>query len=365
MLIGIDASRAGKKIKTGTEWYSYHLIFNLAKIDSKNRYILYTKSDSLFLPENLPNNFQIKILKWPFKFIWTHLRLSWEMLTSPPDILFVPAHSVPLVHRNRTIVTIHDLGFLHQPEIYQPLSRFYHRLSTWWSVNKSIKIITISNFSKKDILANYNISESKVKVIPLGIDLPDFFKQKEINLGKFNLSKPFFLFIGRIEKKKNLDFLITTWQNFLKINQNFDLVLAGSDGYGSQEIKNKYQNLKSVKFLGYISEQEKISLLKSCHSFIFPSIFEGFGLPVLEAMATGCLVLSADNTSLSEVGGQAVWYFASNNSKALLNLLMKSVEIDQEEIKKIKLKAQERAKLFTWAITADKTLLLLNQIKKV
>lgn len=363
MLIGLDASRAGKKVKTGTEWYSYHLISNLAKIDFKNNYILYTSSDSLDLPLNLPKNFQIKTLNWPFRYLWTHFRLSWEMLTKPVDILFIPAHSVPLIHRGRTIVTIHDLGFLHFPELYHPLVKIYHRFSAWWSVKNAIKVITISDFTRKDILKNYKINPDKIEVIPLGINLSDFIKTfTNEDLKRLNLTKPFFLYIGRLEKKKNIDFLIATWQEFILKNNNFDLVLIGADGYGSSNIRKKIANTKNIKILGYISESEKIALLKQCHAFVFPSIFEGFGLPVLEAMAAGCLVLCAETSSLPEVGGGAVWYFNTNNVMTLLELMLKTTTAESEVIKTKNL-AIERAKLFSWTMTAEKTLLVLNKSK--
>lgn len=363
MLIGLDASRAGKKVKTGTEWYSYQLILNLAKIDFKNNYTLYTRSDSLDLPPNLPKNFQIKILKWQCRFFWTHFRLSWEMLTNSPDILFVPAHSVPLIHRGRTIVTIHDLGFLHFPEVYHFLVKYYHRFSAWWSVKKAKKIITISNFTKSDILKNYKINSDKIEVIPLGINLSDFIRKvTSEDINRFNLIKPYFLYIGRLEKKKNIEFLIDTWQEFVLKNNNFDLVLIGADGYGSDRIRKKIANTKNIKILGYITESEKIVLLKKCHAFVFPSIFEGFGLPVLEAMAAGSLILCADTSSLPEVGGEAVWYFNNNNVSSLLKLMLKTTTAVNEIIKTKNL-AIERAKLFTWSMTAEKTLFLLNKSK--
>ncbi len=366
MLIGIDASRAGKKIKTGTEWYSYQLILQLTKIDYKNNYILYTKSDAINFPSHLPANFKIKILHWPFLFFWTHFRLSLEMLINPPDILFVPAHSVPLIHRNRTIVTIHDLGFLHFPQLYSLISRLYHRFSAWWSIKFAKKIITISNFTKQDILKNFNIDKNKIEVIPLGINPSDFYQtDNKFNLTDFKIKNKYFLYIGRIEKKKNIEFLLHTWQEFLKTNRNFSLVLAGKDGYGSQEIKNKFKNLENVIFLGYVSEQEKIFLLKNCFAFIFPSLFEGFGLPILEALAAGSLVLCANNTSLPEVGGDIVWYFDPKDQISLLKLLQKAINLNPQEFVKYQSQAHERVKLFTWEITAKKTLWFLNQSKSL
>ncbi len=361
MFIGIDASRAGKKIKTGTEWYSYNLIVNLAKIDTTNHYILYTTDHAQFLPQNLPANFRIKILNWPFKYLWTHFRLSWEMLINSPDILFVPAHTIPLINRGCTVVTVHDLGFLHLTEIYRFITRWYLRLSTWWSVHQAQKIIAISNFTKQDILKNYNIPEDKIEVIPLGVDF-NFYQTQQVDKSSLNqtiTSRPYFLYIGRIEKKKNLETLAKAWQKFTHLTADYNLLLVGADGYGSQKIKNIFTDLKNVKFIGYVNEEEKKYLLKHALAFVFPSYFEGFGLPLLEAMAANCLTISADSTSLPEIGGEAVWYFQTNNDQEL-SVLLNQVINDQTKVKQTKLLAQSQVKNFDWLITADKTLKLFN-----
>ncbi|MFA5879282.1 MAG: glycosyltransferase family 1 protein [Candidatus Margulisiibacteriota bacterium] len=360
MLIGIDASRANKLNKTGTEWYAFHLINELKKIDLSNQYILYTREVLNSDWENLPANFSVKILHWKFKYIWTHLRLSWEMIVNPLDILFVPAHSVPLIHRRRTIVTIHDLGFLHNSEIYHPLARLYHRLSAWWSVKKATKIITISEFTKQDILQRYNCPVDKIQVIPLGIDY-NFFHNKvdttEI-LKHFKIFNKYFLYIGRIEKKKNIKLLITAWQLFVKKYPEYKLILAGRDGYGSEELNKEIASLPSICKLGYITEKEKVALLQSAEAFLFPSLFEGFGLPLLEAMAAGCPVISSNATSLPEVGGEACLYF--NPTKAdELNVLMSNL-VNKNESKDYLITAGfTRAQNFSWSRLANNTLQFL------
>jgi len=363
MIIGIDASRAGKKYKTGTEWYSYHLISYLSKIDKTNEYWLYTRKDAFDLPLNLSTNFYVKILSWPVKYIWTHLRLSWEMLINPPDILFVPAHSVPLFHRSRCVVTIHDLGFLHNPEIYQTLARFYHRFSAWWSIKFAKRIITISQFTKNDILNRFNVSSDKIAVMPLGFDKSKYRIIQDKSLltqikEKYNFNKPFFFYIGRLEKKKNIKLLVAAFELFLSHNPDFNLVLAGCLGFGGDDILKAIHHNDKIKYLEYIAEEDVPVILNLARAFIFPSLFEGFGLPVIQAMACGCPVICSNTTSLPEIGGQAAWYFEPDNKSELVALL-KRINVDFAARQTLVNQGLKHAEQFDWLKVAEKTLKFL------
>ncbi len=356
MIIGIDASRANRQKKTGTEWYAYHIIQELKKIDSNNQYILYSNEKLSQDLAKCPENWQVKILSWPFKYIWTHFRLSWEMLVNPPDILFVPAHSVPLIHRGRTIVTIHDLGFLHNSEIYHPLARIYHQFSAWWSVRKAKKIITISEYSKKDIIKIYDIPETKIVSIPLGINKKNFYPIDDRNQidkvkKKFNITKKYFFYIGRLEKKKNIPFLLKTWLEFERKFIDYELVLAGHKSFGSDEIDILIDRANNVKILGYVDVEYIPGLMSGAEAFIFPSLFEGFGLPLLEAMACGCPVISSNSTSLPEVGSDAALYFNPDDPGGLLEL-MENVITDKELKQMLVAKGLARASKYSWQQTA-------------
>lgn len=363
MLIGIDASRANKGKKTGTEWYAYQIINNLKLIDRVNQYVLYTRESLPARPAELPDNFSTKVLHWPLVFIWTHLRLSWEMVINPPDILFVPAHSVPLIHRGRTVVTIHDLGFLHNPQIYHPLARIYHRFSAWWSVRYAFKIITISEFTKQDIIKNYKVNPDKISVIPLGLDkskykiITDKNRLKQVQ-DKYNLTRPYFFYIGRLEKKKNIEFLINAFNQLAVDYPDYDLVLAGSLSYGGDKIMRLIKASSKVKHLGYIEEEDVPPLLNAAQAFVFPSLFEGFGLPIIQAMACGCPVISSNATSLPEVGGKAAWYINPNNRDELI-ALMKKMAINNEARQQLIDAGLNRAKQFDWQQVAVKTLAVL------
>ena len=161
MLIGIDASPLNRPQRTGTEWYTYHLILNLAKIDHLNQYLLYSPRPLGDEFKILPANFKNKVLDWPLGKFWTQIRLSWEMLRRPPDVLFVPAHALPILLPKKSVTTVHDIGFERHPQYYRKLARWYLRFSTKFALKRASKIITVSQFTKKELLDVYLADEKQ------------------------------------------------------------------------------------------------------------------------------------------------------------------------------------------------------------
>ena len=211
MVLGIDASQANREIRSGTEWYAFYLIEEFKQLlrgRSDIRVRLYTRdplrSD---LAQDLPANFENRILKWPFKYFWVQKRLSLEMLLHPPDVLFCPAHTIPLIHPPKTLTTLHDIGFEDYPELYDKLSLWYHKFSARLAVKKTRHIFTPSEFSKERIIEVYGCDPAKIIVIHLGYDAEKFKLMDrgavEPRLAKYDLRyKDYFLFIGRVEPKK-------------------------------------------------------------------------------------------------------------------------------------------------------------------
>jgi len=359
MLIGIDASRTAKHFKTGTETYSTELIKSLSKIDRQNGYILYSPRPIEEKLPGLPSNFRYKIL--PFGKFWTQIRLSWEFMTHKnPDILFVPAHTLPLIYPKKTVVTLHDLGFKHFPELYTPTDILYHN----WAMNHSIKhsshIIAISEFTKKDILANYTIDPAKISVIYEGYNEEEF---KPVKSKKPGL--PYILFIGRLEEKKNIVGMIRAyWILRQEKNIRHQFILAGNPGFGSEKIKAEIEKLpKEVKndiiLPGYVSQERYIELLKNADILFFCSFFEGFGLPLLEAMACGVPVVASNRTSIPEVTGKAALLVDPKKPFEMAVALSKIIN-DTATRNALISKGLTRATLFSWKKTAEKTLALLE-----
>jgi glycosyltransferase involved in cell wall biosynthesis len=399
MTIGIDASRANKIQKTGTEWYSYYLIQELKKLDKKSHYFLYSKEALHGDLGQLPENWESKVLSWPPKFLWTQFRLSFEMLRQPPDLLFVPAHTIPLIHPKKTVTTCHDIGFERYPELYSPLELRYHRFGMRLAVRKAAKIIVPSEFTKKEMVEVYNADPKKFEVIYHGYN-QEVYKVTEKNLpapfdkgavtvghggevavaplskgvaegrGIREITEPFILYIGRLEKKKNTAGLVEAYArilNELKTNnelQNLKLVLVGGPGYGFEEVQEKIKkyNLEDrVIMPGWLSGEELARLLKLAELFVFPSFYEGFGLPILEAMACGCSVVASHLASIPEVGGDAIEYFDPHNIEDMSDKIAK-VLINKNLQEELRKRGFERVKNFSWEKCARETLNVLESI---
>jgi len=386
MTIGIDASRANKFHKTGTEWYSYYLIEELKRIDKKNHYFLYSKELLQSGLEQLSENWESKVLNWPPRYLWTQIRLSLEMLRYPPDLLFVPAHALPLVHPRKTVTTCHDIGFERFPELYSPLELRYHRFSMRLAIKKAIKIITPSEFTKNEIIEFYRADPRKFVVIPHGYNKERYKVIEDIGGGKseegqrgvegsagavlkkYKIQRPFILYIGRLEKKKNTAGLIEAFHELGIRNQEsgkLKLVLVGEPGYGFFEVEEKIKkyNLEDKVIMpGWVSEEELPYLFYTAELFILPSFYEGFGLPVLEAMACGTPVVASRVASIPEVGGEAIEYFNPWDIDEMVEKIRKVLE-DKNLRDKLRRKGLERVEEFSWEKCARKTLEVLENIK--
>lgn len=397
MLIGIDASRANRKRKTGTEWYSFYLIANLAKLDQQNIYRLYIDDEpSPELQAAIKDNpnFSIKFLNWPFYSFWTLGRLSLEMIFRSPDVLFVPAHALPLFYPKKTITTIHDLAFIHEQDLYraEPIKtrivgarkfvHFFVKLITfgkygadsvdylYWStayaLTHAAKIITVSEATKKDILTYYPKTKiKKIAVVHNGFNdklyRPIFDQEKTKSiLNKYGLETPYFLYIGRLEKKKNTATLIESFAVVKENNPNIyeKLVLIGNAGYGYDEIQYIIEefNLNRQVFMpGWVLEEDLAYILNAASAFIFPSKHEGFGIPVLQSLACGVPTAVSDLPVLHEVAADSVLYFNQNNKESIVRAMEKII-MDKTLRTELKVKGVERARLFSWEKCALETL---------
>jgi len=312
MVIGIDASRAAREQRTGVEEYSYQLLRHLARIDKQNQYRIYTdKSLPRELVREFPENFEVRVL--PFFRFWTQVRLAWELLWHPPDVLWVPASAMPIIHPRQTVVTIHGLEFEHFPEAYTAWQRWYLRFSTKYALKRASKLIAVSENTKRDLVDLYKGDPEKITVVPNAYAEPTATGSESV-LPKFHL-KPgqYFFFYGRLEKRKNLVRLIKAFAKFRQQSKvSAKLVLAGNEGVGIGDIKSAAKQSPcrdDIIFLGFLSNGELYGLLNLTRALVFPSLYEGFGIPVLEAFSVGTPVLCSNTSSLPEVGGDIAVYF--------------------------------------------------------
>lgn len=366
MLIGIDASRANLARKTGVEWYSYHLINELKKIplSAGDNFVLYSPtqlSDELGI---LPKGWKSEVLSWPLRYLWTQIRLSAKTFFRPPDVLFVPAHALPIFSRTKSIITLHDLGFEKFPELYNFWQRAYLRFVYRFAARRAEVIIAPSEFTKKELIDCYKIKPDSIKVVYLGYDKNIFHplsdrEATEKFLIQHQISGPYLLYVGRLEKKKNIKNLIEAFLKASTENKNLKLVLVGTPSYGYDEFSELIQNNQNkIIHLLHLTPKEISYLYSEALSFVFPSYYEGFGLPILEAMACGCPVLASTVSSIFEVAGDAALYFNPDN-KTEMTMAVKKIVDDTRFRQELIGRGWVRVKNFSWQKCAQETYQIL------
>lgn len=311
MLIGVDVSPAAKEKKTGIEWYCFHVANELAKLDSANQYRFYTKTPVAHQFEKFPSNYTEVVL--PDRSFWTHTALAMELKKNPVDVFYSPAHIIPWYRPKKTVGTIHDAGFRHYRKNYSTYQFIHATLNTWTSAIWSDKIIVPAEFIANDIAGLYHLNKQRIEVVPNGFDAGEFENlsapEIETAKNKFGLTKPYLIFVGRAEVRKNM---LRTLQAFFKLvnekKADIQFLLVGSPGQGFEEIEayiNAQPNADRVVKSGYVSAREKAALMAGSRGLAFPSLYEGFGIPILEGFAAGTPVMTSNITACPEVAGDA------------------------------------------------------------
>ena len=357
LTIGIDVSRANHDKKTGVEWYAWHVVEKMKKLNTEDtHFVLYSDKPLQGELAKLPDNWQSKVLRWPPKRLWTQIRLSWEMLFNPPDILFIPAHVFPIVHPKKTVMTVHDVAALRFPESYNWFERWYSVWSAKYAVKNLWRIITPSNFVKDSLSSDCH----KIFSIPHGYDhlykkIEDKDKISKV-LQKYGINKPFLLSVGRLEKKKNTERIVEAFDKL-----NLQLVLIGKPGHGYERVEkaiNESPNKDRIILPGYVGDKDLPYIMNAAEVFVFPSLYEGFGLPVIEAMACGIPVVASRGSSLEEVGADACVYVDPEDVDDITAGIKGVMENEDLRKKSIELGLQH-VEGFSWQKSAKKTLDLL------
>lgn len=364
LVIGIDASRSNIIQKTGTEYYSFEIIRNLIKNNNFD-FKLYSKTPLGYINGQK----HIKNIVMPFPKLWSQIRLSFEIKKNPPDVLFEPAHTIPLIHSNKIVVTVHDVGFKYYPELYTPLERYYHDFCMGFSIKHATEIISISKSTMKDIVKFYGADPKKITIIYHGYEKDKYYPIRKGEgapewLKKF---RPYIYFIGRLEAKKNIKNLVRAY-GLLKKDKNVKhkLVLAGRPGYMYEEIKQEIEKLdkcvrEDVIELGYVQDNKVSDLMRFANIFAFVSKFEGFGMPLVEAMASGVPIVGSNTTSIPEITNGCALLSEPNDyieiSKHFYNLIK-----DDKVYNNYARKGLERSRAFNWEDASDKTLEVLKRV---
>ncbi len=371
MLIGIDASRATVTQRTGTERYSLEIVRALLRTDSRHHWRLYFRD--MPSPTLCDWNHSADMRVIPFPRLWTHLRLSWEMITQPPDILFVPAHVLPIIHPRRSAVTIHDLGYRYFPEAHPLASRLYLDLGTRWNAGQAMRVVVDSQATRADLERFYGTPAHKIRVIYPGhaswirrVEDPARIRSMQERLA---IPDRYILYVGTIQPRKNLVRLIEAYAQLRRRwpadSEPPRLVLGGKMGWMTQDITSTIERLdlqNLVHLIGYVLEDDLPALLSGAQAFAFPSLYEGFGFPVLEAMACGAPIVCSSTSSLPEVAGEAAVLVNPLDVESIADGLLRVLQ-DDDLRRHLIAAGYRQVQRFSWDSTARQLLELFEEME--
>lgn len=356
-------SKTGLPRRVGSGEYCFELILSLNKIDKKNDYIIY-------LPQSPTSDMPKESTRWHYKIVkpkkmWTLIGLSLEFLlrSSKPDVFFSPTHYLPIVSPKNSAISILDISYIRYPQLFKKSD--LNQLTKWtrYSVRKASKIFTISHASKDDIIKEYRVPEEKIIVTYPGIRKGSMIKDKGLSMDemrkKYGIGGEYILFVGTLQPRKNI---VRLTEAFSKLKSDIKLVIIGKKGWLYEEIlgaPKKFNIEDRVKFLDFVPDEDLPDFYKNAICFVLPSLYEGFGLPVLEAMKYGCPVITSNVSSLPEAGGDAALYvdpLSVDDIAKNLESIIQNSELREKLIKK----GYEQVKKFAWEKTAKETLKALE-----
>lgn len=357
MIIGVDGNEANVDKRVGVSFYVFQLLHYFKKNANNNlRFLIFLRQPPRddFPSEN--KNFIYRIVNGPV--FWTQIFLPLALKREKLAVFFSPAHYAPRFVKIPVVLTIHDLSFFRYPEDFKKTDLLKLIWWTNYSVKIAKKIIAVSQATKRDILKIYQLPEEKVKVIYNGYE-KSFMNKKGRGFSK--IGKNYFLYVGTLQPRKNLITLIHAFAKFSEKIADFELIIAGKKGWLYENIFKEVASLglqDKVFFTDYVSEKQLQFLYQHAFAFVMPSLYEGFGLPLLEAMSNGCPVISSYASSLPEVGGDACLYF---NPLSEDDLYKKMILLYQNKQLRKKLidEGKKRIKLFSWKKCGSETLSLL------
>jgi glycosyltransferase involved in cell wall biosynthesis len=302
--IAIDASRTTVTPRTGTETYALELIRHIIRandaLSAPHRLTLYFRDAPP--PDLLPSSAHAVQRVIPFRRAWTHLRFAHALSQDAPDVTFVPAHTLPFFFRGRAVVTVHDLGYRLFPQAHPARQRAYLELTTRYSAKRANIVFADSEATANDLVRFYGTPRDKIRVIYPAFHAPTV-NAVDVR-AKYRLPERYFLFIGTLQPRKNIARLVEAYARWqAQSKQAIGLVLAGKKGWLFDE--RWLDGVENVHISGYIDEADKGAFYAQAEALVFPSLYEGFGFPVLEAMACGTPVIASSTSSLPELVGDA------------------------------------------------------------
>lgn len=360
MLIGIDASRATTGQRTGTEAYAWFLLRALIPLAGTKGHQVRLYFNESPPPGLLPAGDYVEHVLIPFARLWTHVRLAAELQQHPPDVFFTPAHVIPLSYHGRAAATVHDLGYHYFPEAHPQRQLAYLKWSTRHNGRRAHRVFADSQTTKDDLIQFDGIAADKIEVVYPGVD-PDLQRVEGEGVTavcqKYHIPPPYLLYISTLHPRKNLERLV---QAYAQSNLPHQLVLAGKKGWLSQPILDTIANLPSpisakIILPGFIADEDKAALISGATAVLYPSLYEGFGFPILEAQACGVPVLAANSSSCPEVAGDAALLVDPSDVNAITDG-MRQLTQDDTLRQTLVAKGYANVSRFSWEKTAQQIL---------
>jgi glycosyltransferase involved in cell wall biosynthesis len=365
MKIAIDAHAIGRHL-TGNEVYVRGLLTGLAAVDRQSDYLAYVSMPDA---ENvIPAGIGVKrVSNNPF------LRLGFDLprrlRADKPDLLHVQ-FTGPLTCSVPLVVSVHDVSFLEHPEYFTWERCAQLRVTVSRTVQHSVRVLTGSEFARQSILRAYEVDPDKVVTIPIAANpifrpLPHDRAQREVR-DRFKIDGPFILTVGDLQPRKNHVGLIRAFEGLAETYPQIrhKLVLAGKDTWFSPQIREAAKNSRvadRILFTGFVEDADLLRLYNACDCFVFPSFYEGFGIPILEAMACGRAVACANTSSMPEVADGAGILFDPQSKGEIVRALA-DILLDGELRARLERLGLQRAPQFTWNRTAERTLELYQDV---
>jgi len=371
MRIGIDARFFGLMGK-GLGRYTQKLIEHLETIDTENQYVVFLRKENFDEYQPYNKNFT-KVLadhRWysfSEQFLFPRLLKKYKF-----DLMHFPHFNVPLLYRRKFVLTIHDLILIHFPTLratkLNPLWYWVKYVGYKWTISSAISrarnIIAVSEFTKNDIIGRYPQSQEKINVTHEACD--DLCRISNTTphhiLEKYGIIKPYLLYVGNAYPHKNLERLVDAFELVSAAFPEMQLALVGKEDFFYTRLKEHVlkKNISNVHFLGFVPDQDLDVLYRFAQTYVFPSLYEGFGLPPLEAMAKGAVVVSSEHPCMQEILGDAAWYVDAHSAKNFADGIMKVLEDKNLRLSLIE-KGYQQTRKYSWEKMASETLVIYKK----
>ncbi|MFA6272450.1 MAG: glycosyltransferase family 1 protein [Patescibacteria group bacterium] len=381
MKIGIDCRNIlnSNGEVAGVGHYTYFLVKNILKTDKHNEYYLYFDYKMAGKTKEFEQK-NVRIKFFPFSqykrylpFTYSHMLISAVLMKSKLDVFHAPAYACPLTYPGKIVLTVHDLAIYRHPSWFPSGQSFSTKILVPKSIKKASRIISVSQATKRDIIQLFKISPNKISVVHEGV-VPQkgpgktkSFSKAEIQK-KYKITDKYLFFVGTIEPRKNLIALIKAYNALMlkdyKKFKDYDLVIAGLKGWKYEEIFRTIKDQKfnyKIRFLNYVSQEHKVALMKNATCFVFPTLYEGFGLPIAEAMSMGVPVITSKVSSMPEVAGDAAVLVDPNKVTDIQNAIAKVLGSKRQRDKMSKA-GLIQAKKFTWTKVAKETIDVYKEV---